>query len=155
MTTGDGVNRSNAVRGRLRGIAMAVGDRIEIDIFGGVPSGADGVAAVALGARAMLVGRAYLYGRMSGGKPGVELAGELLRMELARTMQLLGVIASRTSDPNAFGFANTQEGIPPSFPLYERCGHFVLARDSHSINLRTRSRRSRHARPVSSWPAHL
>ena len=49
------------------------------------------VAAVALGARAALVGRAYLYGLMAGGERGVERAGELLRKEAIRTMQLLGV----------------------------------------------------------------
>ena len=49
------------------------------------------VAAVAMGARAVLVGRAYLYGLMAGGERGVERAGELLRKEAVRTMQLLGV----------------------------------------------------------------
>jgi hypothetical protein len=148
MTTGDVLTGRTQYVGGSAGIAMAVGHRTEIDIDGGVPSGADGVATVTLGARAMLIGRAYLYGLMSGGETGVVGAGELLRMELARTMQLLGAVASRASDPNAFGFANTQEGIPPSFTLYERCGHFVRARDSHPIDLRTGSRRSRHAGPV-------
>ena len=43
------------------------------------------------GARAVLVGRAYLYGLMAGGEPGVVRSGELLRKEIVRTMQLLGV----------------------------------------------------------------
>ena len=44
-----------------------------------------------MGARAALVGRAYLYGLMAGGERGVERAGEILRQEIVRTMQLLGV----------------------------------------------------------------
>lgn len=76
---------------QLPSIAAAVGDRAEVYIDGGVLSGGDIVAAVALGARAALVGRAYLYGLMAGGERGVERAGELLRNELVRTMQLLGV----------------------------------------------------------------
>ena len=49
------------------------------------------IAAVAMGARAVLVGRAYLYGLMAGGERGVARAGEMLRKEAVRTMQLLGV----------------------------------------------------------------
>ena len=71
-------------------IAAAVGKDAEVYVDGGVLSGADVVAAVAMGARAVLVGRAYLYGLMAGGEQGVERAGELLRKELIRTMQLLG-----------------------------------------------------------------
>jgi len=56
-----------------------------------VLSGADVIAAVAMGARAVLVGRAYLYGLMAGGERGVARAGEMLRTEAVRTMQLLGV----------------------------------------------------------------
>ena len=57
----------------------------------GVMSGADVVAAVALGARNVLVGRAYLYGLMAGGEAGVERATAILLREIRRTMQLLGV----------------------------------------------------------------
>ena len=64
---------------------------MEVYVDGGVLSGADVAAAVGLGARAVLVGRAYLYGLMAGGERGVYRAGELLRQELVRTMQLLGV----------------------------------------------------------------
>jgi L-lactate dehydrogenase (cytochrome) len=59
-------------------------------VDGGITSGADVVAAVALGARAALVGRAYLYGLMAGGERGVDRAAEILRQEVVRTMQLLG-----------------------------------------------------------------
>lgn len=75
---------------QLPGIAAAVGERAEVYIDGGILSGADVVAAVAMGARAACVGRAYLYGLMAGGERGVARAGELLRKETIRTMQLLG-----------------------------------------------------------------
>ncbi len=52
----------------LPAVVDEVGDRAEINLDGGIRSGADVVAAVALGARACLVGRAYLYGLMAGGK---------------------------------------------------------------------------------------
>jgi L-lactate dehydrogenase (cytochrome) len=76
---------------QLPSIVAAVGDRAEVYLDGGVLSGSDIVGAVALGARAVLVGRAYLYGLMAGGERGVQRAGELLQREIVRTMQLLGV----------------------------------------------------------------
>ncbi len=72
-------------------IVDAVGDRVEVYVDGGILNGGDVVAAVAMGARACLVGRAYLYGLMAGGEPGVQRAADLLRREIVRTMQLLGV----------------------------------------------------------------
>jgi L-lactate dehydrogenase (cytochrome) len=75
----------------LPAVAAAVGDRAEVYVDGGVRSGSDVAAAVALGARAVLVGRAYLYGLMAGGEAGVDRALALLRGELLTTMQLTGV----------------------------------------------------------------
>ncbi|MFI5286326.1 MAG: alpha-hydroxy-acid oxidizing protein [Candidatus Dormibacteria bacterium] len=74
-------------------VVDAVGDRTEVWVDTGVMSGADIVAAVALGARNVLVGRAYLYGLMAGGERGVERAAAILEREMRRTMQLLGVRA--------------------------------------------------------------
>jgi L-lactate dehydrogenase (cytochrome) len=74
----------------------AVGDRAEVYVDGGILSGGDIVAAVALGARAALVGRAYLYGLMAGGERGVQRSAEILQQEVASTLALLGV--SRVSD---------------------------------------------------------
>ena len=76
---------------QLPQIVAKVGDRAEVYIDGGILSGADVVAAVAMGARGCLVGRAYLYGLMAGGERGVERAADLLRQEMVRTVQLLGV----------------------------------------------------------------
>jgi L-lactate dehydrogenase (cytochrome) len=76
---------------QLPAIAEAIGHKAEVFIDGGVLNGADVVAAVARGARAVMVGRAYLYGLMAGGERGVARAGELIRQEFVRTMRLLGV----------------------------------------------------------------
>jgi L-lactate dehydrogenase (cytochrome) len=72
-------------------VVSAVGERAEIYLDTGIMSGADIVAAMALGADACLVGRAYLYGLMAGGERGVARAAEILSSEVRRTMQLLGV----------------------------------------------------------------
>jgi L-lactate dehydrogenase (cytochrome) len=71
-------------------VVQGVGDRAEVYVDTGILSGADIAAAVALGARGALAGRAYLYGLMAGGEQGVERAAEILTSELTRTMQLLG-----------------------------------------------------------------
>ncbi len=85
---------------QLPAVVQAVGDRAEVYLDGGILDGADIVAAVAMGARACLVGRAYLYGLMAGGERGVQRAVDLLAAEVRRTLQLLGVptIAELTPD---------------------------------------------------------
>lgn len=75
----------------LPDVAEAVGDRAEVWVDTGILSGADVVAALALGADATMVGRAYLYGLMAGGERGVDRAAEILTREVRRTMALLGV----------------------------------------------------------------
>ena len=72
-------------------VREALGDRAEVLLDTGVLSGADIVAGLARGAHSCLVGRAYLYGLMAGGEAGVRRAVEILRTEITRTMQLLGV----------------------------------------------------------------
>jgi len=83
----------------LPGVAAAVGDRAEVYVDGGIMSGADIAAAVAMGARAAMVGRAYLYGLMAGGRAGVDRALEILQTEYTRTLRLLGVPATSALDP--------------------------------------------------------
>jgi len=75
----------------LPSVVDEVGHRAEVYVDGGVMSGSDVVAAVALGARAALVGRAYLYGLMAGGERGVERAADILVQEVRSTLALLGV----------------------------------------------------------------
>ncbi|MCG5433225.1 alpha-hydroxy-acid oxidizing protein [Mycobacterium sp. MYCO198283] len=75
----------------LPAVVADVGAHTEVLLDTGIRSGADIVAAIALGARFTLVGRAYLYGLMAGGEAGVDRAIEILRAEIVRTMKLLGV----------------------------------------------------------------
>lgn len=72
-------------------VARELGGSCEILLDTGIMSGADIVAAIALGARFTLVGRAYLYGLMAGGEAGVDRAIEILSTQVTRTMALLGV----------------------------------------------------------------
>ena len=71
-------------------VVAAIGDRTEVYVDGGIMSGADIAAALCLGARAAMVGRAYLYGLMAGGGPGWTGRSPYFG-RLVRTMQLLGV----------------------------------------------------------------
>jgi len=74
----------------LPAIAEAVGDRMEVLMDGGVRSGQDVVRARALGARGVLIGRAFLYGLGALGEAGVTRALELIAHELDHTMALCG-----------------------------------------------------------------
>jgi L-lactate dehydrogenase (cytochrome)/glycolate oxidase len=75
----------------LPDVVAAVGDRVEVHLDTGIMSGQDVVAALAHGARFTMVGRAYLYGLMAGGREGVDRSLEILRGQVERTMRLLGV----------------------------------------------------------------
>jgi L-lactate dehydrogenase (cytochrome) len=72
-------------------VADAVGDQVEIICDGGVRRGSDIVKAVALGARACMAGRAYLYGLGAAGERGVDHVLGLLAADVRRTMALVGV----------------------------------------------------------------
>ena len=71
-------------------IAAAVGQQTEVLLDGGIRRGSDIVKAVCLGARAVLIGRAYAYGLAAAGEPGVTRAIEILRSDVERTLRLLG-----------------------------------------------------------------
>lgn len=71
-------------------VTDAVGDRVEVLCDGGVRRGSDIVKAVALGARACMAGRAYLYGLGAGGERGVDHVLGLLAADVRRTMALVG-----------------------------------------------------------------
>src|SRR6185437_1857038 len=81
-------------------VVKAVGGRTEIAIDTGIMSGADIVASIALGARFTLVGRAYLYGLMAGGRAGVDRAIDILRDQVIRTMKLLQVASVAELNPS-------------------------------------------------------
>ncbi|GAA1564766.1 MULTISPECIES: alpha-hydroxy acid oxidase [Kribbella] len=84
----------------LPDVRKAIGSDAEIYLDTGIMSGADVVAAIALGADACLVGRAYLYGLMAGGQRGVARAAEILTKEVRRTMALLGVSSVADLNPS-------------------------------------------------------
>ena len=71
-------------------VVKAIGDKAEVQVDTGIMHGADVVAALASGAKFTWIGRAYLYGLMAGGKPGVDRTLEILRTQISRTMKLLG-----------------------------------------------------------------
>jgi isopentenyl diphosphate isomerase/L-lactate dehydrogenase-like FMN-dependent dehydrogenase len=71
-------------------IVEAVGKRVEVIVDSGFRRGSDIVKALALGARAVLIGRATLYGVAAGGEAGASRAIMLLRQEIDRTLALLG-----------------------------------------------------------------
>jgi L-lactate dehydrogenase (cytochrome) len=83
----DGVPASIQI---LPEVVAAVNGQIEVLMDGGVRRGSDVVKAICLGARAVLVGRAYAYGLAAGGPAGVTRAIEMLRTEMERTLKLLG-----------------------------------------------------------------
>jgi L-lactate dehydrogenase (cytochrome) len=72
-------------------VVQEVGHHTEVAIDTGIMNGADVVAAYALGAKFTLIGRAYLYGLMAGGRAGVDRTIQILSDQIVRTMQLLEV----------------------------------------------------------------
>jgi L-lactate dehydrogenase (cytochrome) len=68
----------------------AVNGQAEVLMDGGVRRGGDIVKAICLGARTVLVGRAYAYGLAAAGEAGVSRALDILRTDMERTMKLLG-----------------------------------------------------------------
>jgi L-lactate dehydrogenase (cytochrome) len=80
----------------LPAIAQAVGSDTEVLFDGGIRTGSDMLRALALGARACLIGRAYIYGLGAGGKAGVAKAIDILKKELSVAMALTGT--TRVSD---------------------------------------------------------
>ena len=71
-------------------IVDAVGGRAEVILDGGVRRGSDVVKAIALGARACMIGKAFNYGLAAAGQHGVELALDILQKEIDRTLALIG-----------------------------------------------------------------
>ena len=81
-------------------IASALKGKASIMLDTGIMSGGDIIAALALGADFTLIGRAYLYGLMAGGRRGVDRSIEILRGEMTRTMKLLGVNSIADLNPD-------------------------------------------------------
>lgn len=92
----------------LPAIAEAVGDQIEIVLDGGIRRGSDVVKAVALGARAVMIGRAYLWGLAAGGQAGVENVLDILRGGIDSALLGLGLSSIQELRPEDLV-------IPPGF----------------------------------------
>ncbi len=92
----------------LTEIVDAVGDRAEVILDGGVRRGTDVVKALALGARACMIGRPMLYGLGAGGQAGVERSIEILQKEIDRALALLGGPTLADLDRSAVRWAGGQ-----------------------------------------------
>ena len=93
----------DGVAGSLRvlpGILEAVGDKTEVIFDGGIRRGADVVKAIAMGAKAVLLGRGYAYGMAAAGDAGIERALEIFRADIVRTLKLLGCTSISQLDPS-------------------------------------------------------
>jgi L-lactate dehydrogenase (cytochrome) len=86
-------------------IVAAVGDQLEILLDGGVRRGSDVLKALALGAKAVLIGRPYVWGLALGGQDGVSHMLELLRAEMQRSMRLMGCASVHDLDDSWVGRA--------------------------------------------------
>ncbi|YAL82428.1 alpha-hydroxy acid oxidase [Dermacoccaceae bacterium W4C1] len=80
-------------------VVREVGSDLEVAVDTGIMNGADVVAAIAMGAKFTLVGRAYLYGLMAGGREGVDRMIEILSEQIVRTMKLLEVASIEELTP--------------------------------------------------------
>ena len=85
-------------------VVKAIGDKAEVQVDTGIMHGADVVAALASGAKFTWIGRAYLYGLMAGGKPGVDRTLEIFRTQIIRTMKLLGARTIAELNPDHVRF---------------------------------------------------
>jgi len=94
----------------LPAVIAAVRGRVSVLVDGGVRRGADVVKALALGAQAVLIGRATLYGVCAGGEAGAVRALDILRDELTRTMQLCGVRRIADIDASLLVSSSTATG---------------------------------------------
>lgn len=81
-------------------VKKAVGKKMRVFLDGGVMSGSDILAAIAFGADAVFVGRAYLYGIMAGGQKGVERVVEILKKEIETNMRLMGITSLKELTPD-------------------------------------------------------
>jgi len=85
-------------------VVAAIDGRIDVLLDGGIRRGSDVVKALCLGARAVLIGRAYAYGLGAAGGAGVARALEIIRYDIVRTLQLLGIESTGALDRSAVDF---------------------------------------------------
>ncbi|MFE7816075.1 alpha-hydroxy-acid oxidizing protein [Streptomyces sp. NPDC057433] len=107
---GNNLDTTPAAIRMLPFVAAAVGDQVEVLMDGGVRRGGDVAKALALGARAVLIGRAYLWGLAANGQTGVENVLDILRGGLDSAVLGLGHSSVHDLSPEDLV-------IPPDFPL--------------------------------------
>ena len=91
----DGVPASLRI---LPEVVDAIGDQVEVLVDGGIRRGSDVVRALALGARAAMIGRSWAYGLAAAGEAGVAKVLEILRADIDRTLRLLGCPSTSALD---------------------------------------------------------
>lgn len=99
----DGVAATIKVLPEVVAAVEHLNPRVEVLLDGGIRRGGDVVKALCLGARAVLIGRAYAYGLGAAGGPGVTRAIQILRSDIVRTLQLLGVGSTAALDRSFVG----------------------------------------------------
>ena len=87
---GNNLDGTPATIRALQAIAQTVGDEVEVLLDGGIRRGSDVVKALALGAKAVMIGRAYLWGLAANGQAGVENVLDILRSGIESTLLGLG-----------------------------------------------------------------
>jgi L-lactate dehydrogenase (cytochrome)/glycolate oxidase len=116
---GNNLDGTPAAVRALPGVVAAVGDQVEVLLDGGVRRGSDVVKAVALGARAVMIGRAYLWGLAANGQPGVENVLDILRSGIDSGLLGIGKSSVRDLSPDDLlvpdGFA-LELGRPAGVP---------------------------------------
>lgn len=114
---GNNLDGTPAAIRALPAIAEAVGDQVEVLLDGGIRRGSDVVKAVALGARAVMIGRAYLWGLAAAGQPGVENVLDILRGGIDSALMGLGHSSIHDLGPGDIlvppGFTRAL-GVPPA-----------------------------------------
>lgn len=103
-------------------VAAVVGDQADVLMDGGVRRGADVVKAIALGAKAVLIGRAYLWGLASRGQTGVREILDIFQRDLAQTLRAIGAASvhdirrDRVVLPETSTSTGHRERVPGSTP---------------------------------------
>ncbi|MCI0352251.1 MAG: alpha-hydroxy-acid oxidizing protein [Acidobacteriales bacterium] len=110
----------SATLAALPEISAAVNGQLEVLVDGGVRRGSDIVKAICLGARAVLIGRAYAYGLAAGGHAGVTRALQILRDDLIRTLKLLGCGSVHDLDRSYISYP--REWGEPGSAIRSSCG---------------------------------
>lgn len=95
-------------------VVAAVGGQAEVLMDGGLRRGSDIVKAICLGARAVLIGRAYAYGMAAAGESGVDRALEILRADVERTLRLLGCPSIAELNPSYVDYLPDFRNVPRS-----------------------------------------